>query len=397
MKIGIFTHFYQSLNYGGMLQSYALTEFLNRNGLDSEQICYIMSTDPFLPAQQTPPFDVRPEKVFFPLKFIKKVYQSLNYRLIGKKCEKYYWEYKKSKIIKRAEKFVEFQERVLHSDKIYDGSSIPEAMDIYDCFITGSDQVWNFTWFNPAFYLDFSGNSKKIAYAASAGKSRFCMEEEIYLKRTLSEFDAISVREEDLVPTLNALLEKDSVIQTVDPTLLLTVEDWDEIVSPRLIKNKYIFCYFLHNDKKLRQLAERFARKHKMVIVTIPFPDIEYNKQDVTFGEYRIDDVGPAEFISLVKHADYVLTDSFHATVFSLIYHKQFVAFPRGNAKGMESRLLSLTRIFECEERFCNVDEKERYKYISSLPTYKYKDCYSKFEKLKLESETFLLKNLKSV
>lgn len=397
MKIGILTHFYHSLNYGGMLQAYALTEFLNRNGFDSEQICYIMSTNSFLPVQKTNSIDVSQKEVFLPLKLIKRVYRSLRFRLIDKKCEEYYWEYRKDKIIKRTESFAEFQQRVLHSGRVYDKNSISNAMDVYDCFITGSDQVWNFTWFNPAFFLDFSGNIKKIAYAASAGKSEFRIEEENYLKKTLSEFDAISVREENLVPTINALLEKDSVIQTVDPTLLLTAEDWDKVASPRLFENKYVFCYFLHNNKSLSQLAVKFARKHKMSIVTIPFPDIEYNKQDVTFGRYRIDDAGPSHFISLIKYADYVLTDSFHATVFSLIYHKQFIAFPRGNAKGMESRLLSLTRIFECEERFCCVDVKERYEYISALPAHKYKNYCSKYEKLKMESESFLLKNLKSM
>lgn len=397
MKIGILTHFYHSLNYGGMLQSYALTVFLNRNNFDAEQICYIMSTDPFLPIRETNTLDNIQDKVFLPLKFIKRVYRSQKYRLIDKNCEKYYWKYRKKEIEKRSDNFAEFQERVSHSRKIYDGNSIVEAVDIYDCFIAGSDQVWNFTWFNPAFFLDFSGNHKRIAYAASVGKNQFCMEEENYLKRTLSKFDAISVREENMVPTLNTLLERDSVVQTLDPTLLLVAEDWDEIAAPRLVENKYIFCYFLHNDRNLNRLAVRFARKHKMAIVTIPFPDIEYNKQDVSFGRYRIDDAGPSDFISLIKHADYVLTDSFHATVFSLIYRKQFIVFPRGNAKGMESRLLSLVRIFECEERFCSVDEKVRYKYMSSLPTYEYKDCYSKFEKLRLESEAFLLKSLKNV
>lgn len=397
MKVGILTHFYHSLNYGGMLQAYALTEFLNRNNFDAEQICYIMSTDSFLSVQETKSPDITREKVPFPLKLVKRVYRSLKYRLVDKKCEEYYWRYRKNEIEKRSESFTEFQKLVPHSKKIYDGSSIAEAVDMYDCFITGSDQVWNFTWFNPAFFLDFPGSTTRIAYAASAGKSKFCTEEENYLKQTLSKLDAISVREEDLVPTLNILLEKDSIIQTVDPTLLLSVEEWDEITSQRLIGRKYVFCYFLHNDKSLSQLARRFARERKIALATIPFSDIEYNKQDVAFGKYRMDNVGPSEFISLIKHAEYVLTDSFHATVFSLIYCKQFIVFPRGNAKGMESRLMSLLQIFECSERFCNVDEKMRYEYVSSLPDYEYKSYYSKFEKLRQESESFLFKSLKNV
>lgn len=394
MKIGILTHYYRSLNYGGMLQAYALVKYLEKKGYPAEQLCYDFSPKPFLPPRPQEDKTASPPSGNLFRKGCRRIYRSLHYRLIDKKRERYYAEYKKNVIPRRAERFSAFQDRVPHSEAACDPSSVASAADRYDCLITGSDQVWNFTWFNPAFFLDFPDSSaRKIAYAASAGKASFGPEETQYLKKTIPMFHAVSVRESDLADTLNELLETDDVVQTVDPTLLLSPADWDEIAVPRLIREKYLFCYFLHNDALLSKLAKQFARKRHLKIVTIPFPGIEYNAADVRFGDYRLDDADPSDFISLVKHANYVLTDSFHATVFSLIYGKQFVAFPRGDAKGMSSRLHTLTKMFGCEERFCRVSKEKWAEYIASLPAYAAKQNPD-FENVKQASEAFLLRAL---
>lgn len=175
------------------------------------------------------------------------------------------------------------------------------------------------------------------------------------------------MREADLADRLNTILDSDSVITTVDPTLLLSPAEWQAIASPRLIQKKYLFCYFLHNDKDLVRLARQFARIHHLKIATIPFSGLEYNETDMRFGKYRFDAIGPEGFLSLILHADYVFTDSFHASVFSLLFHKQFVALPRGDAAGMGSRLKTLTEMFGCPERFCSVEPKNRLAYILSL------------------------------
>lgn len=393
MSIGIFTHYYHSLNYGGMLQAYALAKYLNQKGFSAEQVCFDFSSEPFQPARPRAEYRAQSADNLL-VKNCRRLWRSLRYRLVEKRREQYYADYKRDVLPRRAEKFSAFQDRVPHSEQVYSPDSVASAAKRYDCLLSGSDQVWNFSWFNPAFFLDFpDSDARKIAYAASAGKASFEPEEIRYLKRTLPAFRSLSVRESDLADELNRLLETDSVVQTIDPTLLLSREDWDEIASPRLVRSKYLFCYFLHNDDKLCRLAKRFARTHHLRIVTIPFPGIEYNAADVRFGTYRFDDADPADFISLVKHADYIFTDSFHATVFSLIYGKQFAAFPRGDAKGMGSRLLSLTKLFGCEERYCRVDEEEREEYVLSLPAYVPKQD-APFEDVKRASELFLLQAL---
>ena len=131
-----------------------------------------------------------------------------------------------------------------------------------------------------------------------------------------------------------------------------------------------------------------------MKIAVIPFPGIEYNMSDVNLGKYRFDDADPSDFISLIKHAEYVFTDSFHATVFSLLYEKEFYSFPRGDAKEMGSRLLTLTELFGCKERFCLAEVSEREEYIASLPPIS--SNHERFDALKKRSEAFLMRSLQN-
>lgn len=365
MKVGIISHYYQSRNYGGMLQAYALTRYLRRNGHDAEQICYLLSSHPFAPS---PKAFVPGPHYSFPVRFFLRCKKALRKRLVENPRRRFYENYKNSELKRRADAFAAFQETVPHSRQIFHCDEISELVGHYPCLITGSDQVWNFQWFNPAFFLDIPGcHAKRIAYAASAGRSCFNEAEEAYLRSVLPAFHAISVRETDLADTLNTILDTDSVIATVDPTLLLSSEEWKALAGPRLIRKKYLFCYFLHNDKDLTKLARQFARIHHLRIATIPYSGLEYNETDMRFGKYRFDAIGPDAFLSLILHADYVLTDSFHASIFSLLFGKQFVALPRGGETGMGSRLKTLTEMFGCPERFCSAGVKDRLAYILSL------------------------------
>lgn len=362
MRIGILTHFYQSLNYGGMLQAYALATYLRGNGLDAEQICYAFSSKPFLKAARP----AAPVSQSDPVtRLIRRVRGSLRYRLYEKPRVAYYEDYKRTLIPRRAKSFAAFQALVPHSDAAYTPDTVVSAAERCDVLITGSDQVWNFDWFNPAFFLDFPDcRAKRLAYGASAGRSNFREEEAAYLRQTLSRFDAVSVREDDLAAALKKQLQRDDIHTVVDPTLLLPEEEWSSLASPRLVERPYLFCYFLHNDKSLAKLARAFAQKKHLTIVTIPFPGIEYNDADIRFGDYRMDDADPKDFLSLILHAEYVLTDSFHASVFSLIFGKPFFAFPRGDALRMGSRLRTLTETFGCPERFCTLPPDQRLKYL---------------------------------
>ena len=153
----------------------------------------------------------------------------------------------------------------------------------------------------------------------------------------------------------------------VDPTLLLTDEEWDEVVSGKLVDDNYLFCYFLGNDIRLRKLAKKYAKVNKLKIVSIPFANEIFNNVDFNFADIRFYDAGPSEFLSLIKYADCIFTVSFHATVFLLIYKREFFVFNRIEHIGMSSRLYSLAKMFECEERFCDSNKKFSMQYLNGL------------------------------
>ena len=379
MKIGILTHYYNTKNYGGLLQAYALVEFLRKNGFDAEQICYKLSGEPFGAK------DKQPEP---PISFFERAKRSLKYRLSWKR------RYFKRYLLPRYDKFTEFQNRIPHSKKSYDKETIGNA-DGYDCYITGSDQVWNFQWFNPAFFLEFvQSPKKKIAYAASAGKSSFTEEEKAYLEAVLPSFDAISVRESDLVDVLKEIKGAKPAEYVLDSTLLLRTEDWDKIAAERLIEEKYAFCFFLGNDDEMKKLAASYAKEHGLKLALIPHTGW-MNQFDLKFGDKRIDLAGPGDFVSLIKHAECVFTDSFHATAFSMQYQKEVFVFGRLGAQGMSSRIYTLTKLFGCEANFCDSEEKRTLAYVDSLEKIDYTKRRDAFEQMRQKSSQFLLNQLK--
>lgn len=404
MKIGILTHYYGSNNYGGVLQAYALTTYLRKRGYDAEQICYKQVETPFISddsvssAQIVSP--VQNEESEQPLLHEKKgvfnrIRNSLYFRLVENPKRKEIKKYRDTYLPERIQRFTEFKNMIPHSSDWYDITTISDAND-YDCYITGSDQVWSFKWFNPAFFLEpFSNQKKKIAYAASAGKSEFEPEEKDYLKKVLPTFDSISVREADLVSAYTDCVDGIHPQWVLDPVFLLDRQEWDTVSSKRLARGKYIFAYFLGNDREAMSLAKEYAKKTHRKLVVIPFARGIYsigNREmyDLTYGDRRIDLAAPPDFISLIKYADCVITDSFHATAFSIIYRKNFFTFERSHEQGMSSRIQSIINLTGCGNSFCNTPGRRTVAYMLQKPSDSYSDAQSSLEKMKNVSYKFL-------
>ena len=212
-------------------------------------------------------------------------------------------------------------------------------------------------------------------------------------KNSLSDFKAVSVREksaEDLIKDLSPV-----PVQTVlDPTLLLQKEDWDEICSERIVNEDYVFCYFLGENKRSRRLAAEFAKKNGLKLVTIPHAGGWIKLADRKFGDEKLFDATPNDFLSLIKHAKYVFTDSFHAVVFSYIYQKQYFIFNRDKARSMSSRITDITELFNTQERFCFNKTRESMQYIETLEPIDYTKPNPTFEELRQRSMDFLKDNL---
>lgn len=377
--VGILTHFYKTHNYGGSLQSYALCEFLRELGADAEQISYVMNSS-------RPPAKKitigKAKKAFHPVKLCR-------YLLL--RAGSFFFRKGIAQRKKAVEHFNNTKSR--HSEQVYT-ADILNTCTYYDTYIVGSDQVWNPDWYEMAFFLDFVPEGKrKFSYAASLGKKQLTTEQQEVFREKLADFAAVSVREQDAIGLLQELSPV-PVVQTLDPTLLLTREQWDEVSSERLIPKKYIFTYFLGADINQRKVATAFAKKKGLPIVTLPFLEGSFRTSDVFFGDKKLYDVSPADFISLIKHAEYVLTDSFHACVFSSIYQKEHFAFQRLGHAGMGGRLYSLTKLFHSEDHFCDSPEKTSLRYIENLTPIDYSQPVPEFLEMLEFSKKFLFENL---
>lgn len=342
-KVGIITHYYKNLNYGGSLQAYALCRVLREMGFDAEQISYDMHFPPI---------------PYAPVLRLKKVIKTA---ILGIRYLPWSFGWRK-----RKKSFYNFQEQIPHSVKIYNKDTIAEAKSCYDVFITGSDQVWNTQWYHSAFFLDFvSGDKKKIAYAASLGQTQLDEKSCGIFTRSLKDFNAVSVRELDAVDMISQYTSV-PVVQTLDPTMLLSAQQWDEICSDPIVEGKYIFCFLLGDGQPERQAVRRFANEIGVKIVTLPHFPCSYRKNDQNFADIFLYDISPMQFISLIKYAEYVFTDSFHAAVFSNIYKKDYFVFERNNGKNMRSRIVSLLSFYNCEHRFLDRPEKLEFAYMQN-------------------------------
>lgn len=276
----------------------------------------------------------------------------------------------------RKKKFNEFR-KLIKKTKEVDRHTIATLNPEYDFFVTGSDQVWNYelTNFDTCYFLDFvSDSKKKMSYAASLGFDTFQgkLAEQYY--SLLKDFATINVREKSASKLLEDVLDRD-VYVGIDPTLLLNKNDWDMVaVEPK--HKKYIFVYQLFPSKYMNQILKRLKRETGLKIIAVPFVM-------GTVGAYFDMLAGPAEWIGYIKNAEYVVTDSFHATAFSLIYGKKLYSCVNESA----SRIIDLLNTVDMEcflykknrefELIDNVDyskvkkiiSKEREKSISMLLT----------------------------
>lgn len=296
-KIGILT-FHRAVNYGAQLQSYALQCTLSDMGADCQLVDYICPaiTKPYRPIYITK------EKPLF--SFAKSLIM-FNRR------------------IKKAKSFESFQNKIVKSKEQYTPENICEAKNRYDKFITGSDQVFS-PWcadFDSAYFLTFADDKQKFSYAASFATKEIPEEMKAEFAKRLRGFQKLSVREEDGVRHISELCNKEAQV-SLDPTLLLSAEKWGEIAKCDC-KEPYVLVYSVMPQISLVDFACKLAKSKNMKVIFIndaphfPNKNIEYKRA-----------VSVEEFVGYIKNASYVVSNSFHATAFSVIFHKSmFIEF----------------------------------------------------------------------
>lgn len=343
MKIGILTHYYNSVNYGGNLQAYALCRVLQTMGHEPQQLQIDLSRSY--------------RNLLAPKKSLKQTLKNLARlpaRLLLPKYRKK-WQAQQATRQRLQAQFAHFNRQLIpHNEAVYTPKNIRSSLPHYDVFVTGSDQVWNPIWYFPPFFLDFvPAGVPKLSYAASIGQSSLSAAVKERYRTHLQTFIGVSVRERDGV----SLLEDLSPVKpqwVLDPTMLLTEAQWAEIAAPAQLDSPYVFCYFLGNDPAMRKAAADYAAAKGLTLVTIPNATGLQNTNDENFGDIRLPDPSPEEFLGLIQRADLVFTDSFHATVFSLLFRRQFATFPRQGHGS--SRITSLLQLFDAQNRFCPPD-----------------------------------------
>lgn len=341
-KIGVLncSHIY---NFGSVLQSYAMEKIIaNISGYETKSIRYNQKKD------------LRYVRNYFPQLFEKEIVTMKLKNLKRKAYLKYLNKELADNIKKREKCFQKFVDSKFNFTKIYtDWYSLCESVEEFAGFVLGSDQVWHPINLGSHFYTMewIPDNIPKIAYASSFGVSAIPRRQEPATKNYLKHMDAISVREKAGSEIIKKLTGK-NVPVVLDPTFLLSEIQWREIAEP-IHKKGYIFCYFLGNNISARKYALQLKKETGLNIVCIPFMD-EINKCDIQFGDIRLFEVNPTSFLSYIINAEYVVTDSFHGTVFSVIFQKQFVVFNRfaDNRKlSTNSRIDTLLETLEITRR----------------------------------------------
>lgn len=358
-------------NYGSILQAYALQEQINSyKDIEYEILC----------------------------QYGKKVVSFSNLkdklRSFGVKetLRRIVWKFGLKKLRQRNQKIQTFiDEHLRVSEREYTEKNIAESNDIYDGYICGSDQIWNpdLVKVDSMYWLAFARPHKiKIAYAPSVGVDHLSLEQEEIIRENLKDFKAISTREESGTKLINQVMGKDVCTTVLDPTLMIEKKKWDDLSQRNLFKEPYIFVYMLRGTKKQRKMIENFALQKGLKIVTMPFLDSEkIELYDFRFGDIKLWDADPAEFISAIRYAEYVFTDSFHSMVFCCLYHRNFFVFPK-IGKSQINRLSSLMNMFHIQGRMLN--DSDTMNKISDAKQIDWDNVDSILKKKRIESLSYL-------
>lgn len=342
-KIGILTVF-TGYNYGSLLQAYSTQEVLKQLGYEPS---LLWDKEGLIKGR-----DVRIKKI------LAMAFRALIQPKAFREGMASYKSANNQRVLDESRgKFDEFAKNYLKIER-YSFSNLKKIASAkeYHAFICGSDQIWNSkaVYVDPLYYLRFAPNNKKIAYAPSFGKEEIPDYNREKIKNYLQDFKKLSIREQKGKELIKGLINKDVPV-LIDPTLLLDGEYWRSLSKP-LNLEPYVLFYFLSEPSKetIEKLKKTETYLNKKVVV-IPSISDWHNEL------YKVENMptGPLEFISLIKNAVFVCTDSFHGMAYSINLNIPFLIFKRnhGKASDQSSRISSLLNILGLDNRFVSNEE----------------------------------------
>lgn len=339
-KIGIAT-FHRAINYGALLQAYALQEAIKRTGGSPVVIDYAL--------------DKTWERLRLPGIHTIRSFRDLKSFL-------YAWFYWRP-FTKRVNVFRAFVSEHLLCSRCYRTyQELSENPPDLDCFVCGSDQIWNPNIIadNPFYLLGFVPDGKIIAsYAPSLCIDKFAPDTEKLYRQYLSRFQYLSVREEEGSVLLKEIYGLDTSC-LIDPTLLLSKEEWRKIEEPVAISDEYLLTYSVINHPVVNEIGLRLA--HKMGIRHVHI-SLQTNRQKPRQSEIIFDDISPGKFLWLFRNAKYTVTSSYHGLMFSLINQRPFLSLLYSNTDkvnfGLNARMPSILNKLELLDRIITLSKTD--------------------------------------
>ena len=353
--------FDSSTNYGSCFQAYAL-----QTSIEKIQINGIPCSYRLIPAKQ------------FPL--LRNARAISHSSLVKRLLMAPVWDFHRLQ-------FRSFDKKYMHYAEISRYADLPKLNNSADAFVCGSDVIWNPDQNGERtsyYYLDFA-RKYKFSYAASFGKSDI---NAVYLTKItphLNEFQAISVREESSAITARKCTNIPINI-VLDPVLLLSIDDWKALLATKKTMDKYIFVYETHFNQTIRDFVKAIQKITGLKVVfhtTGP-------KQALKKGVLQI--AKPEVWLQQLYNASYIVTNSFHATAFSVIFHKDFYTVVSGDkSSGINVRMNDFLKSIGLSDRLYNECPAE---ILNNTPDFTYAD--TKIEAMRKESLAFLQHNLEA-
>lgn len=310
MRVAI-TTYSGAQNYGALLQAQALTDYVQTLG---HECCLLNNWE----------FDAR---WFKPRKYIQDIVVSVLQVRQGRE---------------RIVRYKSYCEQFLHfSEKIHDDQELQQINSKYDCFITGSDQVWScIQGADRVFFLGFAESGKRtISYAPSFGSDSIPEQYKKTVTNYLKRIRFISVREKSGAKIVKTLIGSTPPI-VIDPVFLKSVDEWKNMAAEPAVKVPFAFVYSTQKSDRLNQAVKAFEKKKNIKIIsTHAIPGVHCTVRK---------DIGPLEFLGYILNAEYVISTSFHATAFSIIFEKNFCVVPHSQTGARVTDLLEDANLAEC-------------------------------------------------
>lgn len=369
-KIGIIT-FHNSYNCGSMLESYAMQTVLQKMNMKTEIIDF--SSDG--------------QKKLYSSWFENNTFKNIikNIILIPKH----------KKIVFNNNKYEEFKNKYFILSKEYHTNDLI-CEEKYGVVVAGSDQIWNITIkdADDAYFLNWVKKARKVAYAPSFGAKNiltYSKEPQKYVN-LIKDFDAISIREENGKKWIKSLVNQEVEV-LLDPTLLLDRRDYDEIMAKDIdIREDYIFFYSPSFDHEICRYVQKIAEKYHFKVITWSAKRYyvkRINRYDFILPKYE----NPSMYLYLIKNAKLVMTTSYHGTIFSTIYRKNFVTIKNGEMYGDDDRVLTLLSQLGMMDRLIPYVFDDHFDYLSNVD---YSSYDLKVSILKQKSLNYIKKNIEA-